>query len=318
MTNLSDPTRYSLLGVPDTGSNVDKTTSFVSAADSFPFASKLNRELLELQFANMTGTLAIFDAIDFTENGNNFVDDQNTDGDSAPYYLFPTSNAKNGGFAAHSNDVNKYVVDTGSYSFFRNLKAASLILNKTDALIAGTEMQGFDTHNNQGGPTGSHANLQRRIGWAIYALRKYFQNYADKCAWKDLVVVTLSEFGRTTVQNSNNGTDHAEAGVMFVSGGPVKGQIVGCSPTDPVPWVIGPANQAGGIDGSMFAVNDRYLKRCVDYRSVLGKLIRDHLGATQTQLNRIIPGYTDSGEHLLAGGISTKDATSIVGEPAIV
>jgi len=318
MTNLSDPTRYSLLGIPDTGSNVDKTTNFVSSASSFPFADKQNREFLALQFSNMSDTLSIFDALDFTETGNTFVDNANTDGDSAPYYLFPTTNSKNGGYALHSNDIGKYVVDTNAYSFFKNLKSAALILNKTDAIIAGTQLDGFDTHNNQGGASGSHANLQKRIGWAIYALRKYFQNYGDKCAWDNLVVVTLSEFGRTTVQNSNSGTDHAEAGVMFVAGGGVKGGVVGCSPNDPVPWVVGPPNQGGSVDGSMFGVSDRYLKRCVDYRSVLGKLIRDHLGATQGQLNRIIPGYADPTEQLLAGGISGKDNTRIIGEPGLV
>jgi uncharacterized protein (DUF1501 family) len=317
MTNLGDPTRYSLLGMPNTGSNADKTTNFVSSASAFPFADKRNRDLLALQFSNMSDTLAIFDALDFTEAGNTYQDNTNTDGDAAPYYLFPTSNAKNGGYAQHADDPAKYVVDTGAYSFFTNLKSASLILNKTDAIIAGTEMGGFDTHSNQGAATGAHANLQRRIGWAIYALRKYFQTYADKCTWDNLVVVTLSEFGRTTVQNSNNGTDHAEAGVMFVAGGGIKGGVIGCSPNDPVPWIVGPPNQ-GTVDGSMFGVSDRYLKRCVDYRSVLGKLIRDHLGATPGQLDRIIPGYADPRESLLSGGTSGKDNTPILGEPNLV
>jgi len=318
MTNLSDPTRYSLLGVPNSGSNVDKTTNFVSSASAFPFADKRNRDLLALQFSNMSDTLAIFDALDFSEAGNTFVDSANTDGDFAPYSLFPTTNARNGGYALHNNDPAKYVVDPGAYSFFNNLKSAALILNKTDAIIAGTELGGFDTHNNQGGAAGSHANLQRRIGWALYALRQYFQGYGDQCTWDNLVVVTLSEFGRTTVQNSNGGTDHAEAGVMFVAGGGIQGGVIGCSPDDPVPWVVGPPNQGGSVEGSMFGVSDRYLKRCVDYRSVLGKLIRDHLGATQSQLDRIIPGYAVPGENLGTGGLSAKDSTPIIGEPDLV
>jgi hypothetical protein len=68
----------------------------------------------------------------------------------------------------------------------------------------------------------------------------------------------------------------------------------------------------------MFGVSDRYLKRCLDYRSVLGKLVRDHLGATPAQLGRIIPGYTDPGEHLLTGGVSSIDNTPMMGEPNIV
>lgn len=224
----------------------------------------------------------------------------------------------------HNNAADKYVVPTDAYGFFTKLKAAALVLNKTDAVIAGTEMGGFDTHNNQGSVTGQHANLQRRIGWAIYALRKYFTNYADQASWKNLVVITLSEFGRTTVQNDSAGTDHAEAGVMFVAGGGVKGYgrsasqsgVFGCSPNDSyngqsIPWVT-------GQNGTMFKATGRYLQRAVDYRSVLGELIRDHLGATQEQLNRIIPGYAVTGEHLQSGGTSSIDKTKIFGELDLV
>ena len=114
----------------------------------------MNRELLNLQYGNMVNTLKIFAAINFTDSGNTFKDDVNTDNDG-PYYLFPTSNAKNGGYALHANDPAKYVVDTGAYSFFNNLKAAALILNKTDAIVAGTQIDGFDTHNVQGAGTGA-------------------------------------------------------------------------------------------------------------------------------------------------------------------
>jgi uncharacterized protein (DUF1501 family) len=286
---------------------------------------KKNRGLLSLQYQNLQNTLPLFADI-VSELDTAFVDDINTDNDF-PYNLFPNSDEINGGYTRPGGGTNaaKYVVDasTNSYSFFNNLKAAALVLNKTDAIIAGTEVGGFDTHSTQGGVTGAHANLQRRIGWAIYALRKYFTNYAERVNWNDVIVVTLSEFGRTTVQNSDFGTDHAEAGLMFVAGGTVKGYqkgnpsgVFGCSPNDSVPWVTGPANQAGG-DGSMFGVSDRYLKRAYDYRSVLGKLIRDHFGATQGQLDRIIPGYAVASERLLSGG-ATSDGTTIMAEPPIV
>jgi uncharacterized protein (DUF1501 family) len=339
MTNLTDPTRYNLLGIPNNTSGNTKADNALRAANGYPFADKKNRELLSLQYKNLSDTLAIFASLDFSENGNTFRDSANTDNDTAPYYLFPTSNAKNGGYAFHANNAQKYVVDTGAYGFFGNLKAAAVILNKTDAIIAGTEVGGFDTHSNQGGVTGTHANLQRRIAWAMYALRKYFMIYGKggsagdataQASWDNLVIVTLSEFGRTTIQNSDAGTDHAEAGLMFVAGGAVKGYapasgrsgVIGCHTSDPripnIPWVPGPANQSGGVDGSMFGVSDRYLKRAIDYRSVLGQIIRGHLGATQNQLNRIIPGYANAGEKLLSGGTSSIDSTSIAGEVGIV
>jgi hypothetical protein len=51
---------------------------------------------------------------------------------------------------------------------------------------------------------------------------------------------------------------------------------------------------------------------------VLGKIIRDHLGATQGQLDRIIPGYAVNTEYLKGGGTSSIDGVSIRGEPDIL
>jgi uncharacterized protein (DUF1501 family) len=318
MTNLSDPSRYNLLGIPNTTVGNNKADAALRTANNFSYPAKRSRDLLALQYKNMTDTLSIFASIDFKAN---FTDSAPTDGDTVPYNLFPTSNAQNGGYAAHGSNTAKYVISPNHYSFFDDLKAAAIVLNKTDAIIAGTQLDGFDTHSNQGGATGSHSNLQRAIGWSLYALKQYFTNHADKVNWNDIVVVTLSEFGRTTIENSDQGTDHAEAGVMFVAGGAVKGYgkgnssgVFGGSPGDIIPWVSGPAS-AGG---TMFGANNRYLKRAVDYRSVLGKIIRDHLGASQEQLDRIIPGYALTKEALQRGGISTIDGTKIMGELPIV
>ncbi len=343
MTNLSDPTRFKLLGVPNSTAGISKATNNIVAANSFGYPDKKNRELLNSQYKNLNIVLNQFaQGIDFSEgNGSttgNYFKDPTTG-----YYLFPTTNAKNGGGASAN-----YVVDTGAYNsggtgFFNYLKAAAMILNKTDTIIAGTELGGFDTHSDQitndkvtfafDPYSGTHANLQRRIAWAMYGLRKYFLTYADKATWNNLVVVTLSEFGRTTVENGTIGTDHAEAGPMFVAGGSVKGYgksgrttgIFGCHTGDnyngqSVGWSPGSATQ-GATSGTMFGVSSRYLKRSIDYRSVLGEIIRDHLGAQQigaqpTQLARIIPGYNTTKyptERLQSGGASS-DGTTIAGE----
>jgi uncharacterized protein (DUF1501 family) len=343
MTNLTNPTRYDLLGVPNNTLTGDlKAFNAIAGANYYPFPEKRGRELLDLQYENMTNTLRIFGNLDFSETGNTFRDDAVTDADqtwydgTAPaagnpnrgYYLFPTADNKNGGYtrpSAGGNNANKRVVPQGAQSgFFANLKAAAMILNKTDAVIAGTELGGFDTHQTQGAATGSHANLLQSVGWSMYALRKYFQNYADKATWENVVVVTLSEFGRTSVENNDNGTDHAEAGTMFMCGGGVKGYgispsgVFGCSPAGNIPWKTGPRNSNVSQCGTLYAANPTvqagYLRRAIDYRSVLGEVIRKHLGATQPQLNRIIPGYANAGEGLLNGGTSSVDGVQIHGE----
>ena len=334
MTNLTSPTRYDLLGVPTPANDV-KAFNAMAAGNYYPFPTKRNRDLLELQYQNMSNTLRIFSGIDFTETGNVYRDNVNTDGGANQYYLFPTQQAKNGGYQFHSNNAAKYVIpnNSGHYNFFTNLKAAAMILNKTDAMIAGTEIGGFDTHQTQGGPTGGHASLLQSVGWAMYALQKYFTRYAEKVGWNDVVVVTFSEFGRTSVENSDNGTDHAEAGIMYCAGGAVKGYgkgggfngIIGCSPSDAIPWVTGVRTGFLNTCNTMYAagvpfnnnalpVAAGYLRRSTDYRSVLGEIIRKHMGATQGQLNRIIPGYANAGENLLGGGTSSIDGVQINGE----
>ena len=338
LTNLTDPERYDVFGVPSVsspGSN-SKSTNAIAQANSYTFTAKQNRELLFNQYQSLSATLQEFGAIDFTEAGNTYQDDLKTDGDNTwlpingqsqsigdaakGYFLFPTNADKNGGWRRPdaSANGNKYVVDPSHQSFFYNLKAAALVLNHTSAIIAGTEIGGFDTHQNQvtagNSVVGAHANLQRVIGWSLYALRKYFTNHASQASWNNMVVVTLSEFGRTSRENTDFGTDHAEGNVMWVAGGGVKGYGAGnpsgvfnCSPTDTIPWVTGPS-------GSMFGVSSSYLKRTTDFRSVLGEIIRKHLGATQAQLNRIIPGYAVAGECLLNAGTSSVDGTAVRGE----
>ncbi len=342
MTNLTDPTRYNLLSIPSPTGDAKADTALATTG-GYPFPPKLSRELLSLQYKNLQQTLGLFSQIDFTEGGNTYRDNIKTDGDVAwrpegssvsdaqGYYLFPTTNVKNGGWRRPdgSNVGNKYVVDPAQQGFFNNLKSAALVLNNTDAIIAGTEIGGFDTHRGQGGVTGAHPNLNRAIGWSIYALQKFFTLYSNRCTWDNLIVVTLSEFGRTTVENADLGTDHAEAGVMWVAGGGVKGYQPGVrggvfnlnTPGEfangsALNWFTGASNTS-----AMFGVSNGYLKRNTDYRSVLGEIIRKHLGASQAQLNQIIPAYADPSEYLLGGGTvqdSSTVSTAIRGEVGLL
>ncbi|MCX6895055.1 MAG: hypothetical protein NTZ16_06060 [Verrucomicrobia bacterium] len=111
MTNLSDPTRYNLLGIPYPIGET-KADQALAAANNYPFAAKLNRELLSLQYKNLSQTLEIFGGIDFNETTQTLVDDPDTDGNTGQAYkLFPTANGENGGGTA-----TKYVVDTGQPS----------------------------------------------------------------------------------------------------------------------------------------------------------------------------------------------------------
>jgi len=80
------------------------------------------------------------------------------------------------------------------------------------------DVGGWDTHVGQGGAEGYLANRLEELGRGLAA-------YADEmgAAWKDTVVVVLSEFGRTFRENGNRGTDHGHGTVYWVAGGSVRG-----------------------------------------------------------------------------------------------
>src|SRR5688572_3123641 len=69
MTNLTDPTRYDLLGIPNTTDGNWKATNMINRANAAAFPSKHNRGLLSLQYDNLKNTLGEFAAINFTEDG---------------------------------------------------------------------------------------------------------------------------------------------------------------------------------------------------------------------------------------------------------
>ena len=85
---------------------------------------------------------------------------------------------------------------------------------------------GWDNHVNEGGAQGQLSNLLRDLGQSLAA---FSQDMGDRM--EDVVVVTMSEFGRTAHENGNRGTDHGHANCMFVMGGAVKGgKVYGSGP----------------------------------------------------------------------------------------
>lgn len=287
ITNLSDPKRYDSLGVANNATDKQKLLDFAAGQNVIPYPDRAERDLLFTTGKSLRESVDLLKSVGLDKN-----DLFDKDGVT---HLFPVDAASNQkGFSS------------GWYGYFARVKTAAQVLANTDAVVAGTELGGFDTHNSQGAATGSQSNLLQQIGWTIYALRQYMMSI-NPTLWDNTVVLTMSEFGRTSKENGNQGTDHAEAGAMLVAGGKVRGGVYGC---DASTWTTGPS-------GSLFGVEGRYLKRVVDYRSVLGEVIRDHLGATVAQLEDVVPGYGNPREALKAGGTGL-DGTKILGELGLI
>ncbi|MCU0865753.1 MAG: DUF1501 domain-containing protein [Planctomycetes bacterium] len=89
----------------------------------------------------------------------------------------------------------------------------------------------------------------------------------------DVVLVTMSEFGRTAAQNGSGGTDHGAGGAMLVCGGAVNGGTVHGS------W---PGLAPGALQ------DGRYLAASNDYRDVLREVLVQHMGGTDPAV--VFPG----------------------------
>lgn len=86
-------------------------------------------------------------------------------------------------------------------------------------------MGGFDTHSDQ---TGALPELHSQLSQAIGAFRTAMMAMGT---WNDVALFTMSEFGRTSIDNGD-GTDHGWGGHHIVTGGSVVGkQIYGDIPS---------------------------------------------------------------------------------------
>jgi len=109
--------------------------------------------------------------------------------------------------------------DYGRSTFARSMRQiAQLIRADVGLEVAFADMGGWDTHVAQGAEEGQLANRLRDFGQGLGA---FVQDLGDRMS--DVVVLTMSEFGRTVAENGNRGTDHGHATAMMVLGGGIRG-----------------------------------------------------------------------------------------------
>ncbi len=101
---------------------------------------------------------------------------------------------------------------------------AQLIKAGVGLEVGFTEAGGWDTHVNEGASRGQLANLLRDFSQSIAAFVTDLGQQMD-----DVIILTMSEFGRTARENGNRGTDHGHANAIFVIGNEVKGGQPRCS-----------------------------------------------------------------------------------------
>ena len=146
--------------------------------------------------------------------------------------------------------------------------AAKFLAQPHGPRVGALALDGWDTHVNEGSVNGRLAELLGGLDGAIAAIESNLHN-----AWTDTVVAFVTEFGRTTHINGNDGTDHGTATVAFLVGGALKGGRVIAD------WP--------GLKSSDLR-DERDLKPTTDLRSVLKGLLRDHLNVDERHLEATV------------------------------
>ena len=126
---------------------------------------------------------------------------------------------------------------------------AQTIIGLPEASLFYVEVGGFDTHARQiDGTTttaGIHATLLSQFSGAISA---FYADLVQHNLADDVLIMSVSDFGRQVPQNASNGTDHGTAAPMFVIGNPVHGGIYGEQPSLAVGKLDNAGNMAVTVD----------------------------------------------------------------------
>ncbi len=147
---------------------------------------------------------------------------------------------------------------------------AQLVKADVGLEVAFAESGNWDHHVNEGAAVGVLATRLDDLARGVTALVRDLGDHMQ-----DVVILTMSEFGRAVVENGNRGTDHGHGNAMMIIGGPVRGgKVYGRWP---------------GL-----APEQRYDRRdlavTTDFRSVFAEVVQRHLGLADTR--PVFPGFT--------------------------
>lgn len=121
-------------------------------------------------------------------------------------------------------------------------------------------LDGFDTHHDQ---APRHATLLAQLAVELAALRTALRQQGR---WDSTLVLTHSEFGRRSAENTLGGTDHGAAAAHFAFGGRVRGGFHGTAPR------LGDTGGHGGLPVGM------------DFRAVYATVLDHWLGVPATDV----------------------------------
>ncbi|HVR29494.1 MAG TPA: DUF1501 domain-containing protein [Thermoanaerobaculia bacterium] len=146
---------------------------------------------------------------------------------------------------------------------------AQLVKAEIGLEVAFAETGGWDTHVQQGAIAGGFSRRADDLARSVAAFWRDLGPHQD-----DVLVTTMTEFGRTVRENGSGGTDHGHGSCLFVLGNRVDGGKVHGS--------------FAGLDPDLL-YEGRDLPVTTDFRAVFSELAAGHLGVTTAEA--VFPGW---------------------------
>lgn len=176
-------------------------------------------------------------------------------------------------------DTSSYIPANGAIypngSYGRRLKEIAQLIKSPNVSLQAVNINqgGYDTHSSQGAgePDGRLSSQLKEFSDGIAALITDLGEKMD-----DVVILTMTEFGRTSKENGSAGTDHGNASSWFAFGNKINGGIYGEWP--------------GLAEENLY--QERYLASTIDYRNIFGEVLFNHLGHSENDITTLLPGHT--------------------------
>ena len=164
-------------------------------------------------------------------------------------------------------------------------EVAGLIKANVGLQVATVNIGGWDTHSNQGNgdPSGRQSRSFAAFAGGIRALYDDLRNNPGGDLMDNVVILTMTEFGRTSRENGSNGTDHGHAASWFAVGNRLIGGIYGAWP---------------GLDPATQLNRGRYLEHTIDFRDVMGDVLINQFGHDVSDFGTLLPGHTYTSQNL--------------------
>ncbi|MCI0411174.1 DUF1501 domain-containing protein [bacterium] len=164
-----------------------------------------------------------------------------------------------------------------TYLGFQLRDCAKLIYGDVGVRALAVGIGGFDTHSAQnqasGEQPGLHDSLLKDLSDSTGA---FYQDLVNHGLSSNVLILTISEFGRRAYENNDLGTDHGFASIAFAAGDMVLGGLYGIYPD---------LNQLV-LDGNLGMTND--------FRSVYATVLGSHLGVDPQPIldpNHLYPDF---------------------------